>query len=431
MRKFFIILAAAALTLSACSKVEIKDSTPDQKITFQTANYVPQTKANEVSFLNEFKAGETPQFNSIAYMYGEGVYREGSTTVLESQYFFGEDGEKIYAYATAAATGAANAVTIPSTGTPTVDHWAPSHDYYWPKSKNSYVDFFSWYDNGIDENNKPLGPTVTPTAIMEWKDRVIGLNDNIMYADPAWHFQQNISTYHIDNTSIVGVPTLFHHALAQIELLVYVASANENETLTANSDGTVSNGTAKWTIQLTDMDLTIKNKGTLSLKSDPPTSSTSFYNQKGTWYKGGSSTDTAPAWVPAADTKNLFLSGTSTTVTPFPVKAIVSTADDAKLLANQSVLPQDLTGVNLTFKLDITTTYITGGQTNQEIIPIEISLPSKKVDDVETGFATGAWAMNTKYIYTIKIIPSENKVLFDPAVEKAWETVTVTPDKEI
>ena len=351
MKKFFIAIAALALVASAaCTKVE-KPAT-EKAITFSVANYVPATKAGEVSFLSEFANPADAHFQSVAFM--KGVNVEGY------QDFFG-DGETI-------------------TWNATAKEWAPSHTYYWPKYKESYINFFSWYDTGA-------GPAVT-NGTMKWENRTIGTGDNIMYADPAWRFQMNTETYLKDGVS-EGVPTLFHHALSQVEIRAYAEKLEVADLLT-------------WTVKLTELELKVNNVGTLSLTATEPTSG---YNIKGEW-------DGTPAWV-ASGEKGSIVPAT------FNVTATAADAAAAKLLANQSVLPQNLTGVSLKFKLDITTTY-TAGESNQEIIPVEIPLAAAVADG---GFNTPAWALNTKYIYTIKVVPSENKVLFDPAVEAAWETV--------
>ena len=349
MKKYFIILAVAALTASAaCTKVEVIDNTPAQKITFKVANYVPQTRAGEVSFLSEFADPANAQFSCKAYMKGVGV--DGY------QDFFGS-GETIKWNATN-------------------KEWAPSHTYYWPKYTDSYVNFFSWYDTGA-------GPAVT-NGTMKWENRTIGTGDNIMYADPAWRFQKNTNTYLKDGVT-EGVPTLFHHALAQVEIRAYADKL---------SDENVS----KWEIKLESLELKVNNEGTLTLTATEPTEG---YNAKGDW-------DGTPAWVASGD-KGSIVPAT------FDVTTTDATAAEAKLLANQSVLPQDLANVSIKFNLNIVTTY-TGGATNQEIIPVEIPMGIN-------GFETAAWALNTKYIYTIKVVPADSKVLFDPAVEKAWDTV--------
>ena len=358
MKKIYILAAVALVASAACTKIETNEAEiPSTKISFSTANYLPQTKAGEASFLSEFTNPADARFQCKAFMVGEGV--------TGTQNFFGTDGETISWNATA-------------------KEWAPSHDYYWPKSAKSYINFFSWYDTGA-------GPVVT-NGTMKWENRTIGTGDNIMYADPAWHFQKNTKapTYGLDGVS-EGVPTLFHHALSQIEFKVYADKLSKDPVVSS------------WTIKLTDVKIgSIYNQGTLSLTSTEPAATE--FNQKGTW-------NTA-AWTTSGTTGNL---------TPADLTVSATTAAGANvLLANQSVLPQSLTDVKLTFKLDITTNY-TAGESNHEIINTEILL---------TDFGQSAWELNKKYIYTLKIVPSENRVLFDPAVEKAWETVNVA-EKEL
>ena len=342
--KKYIIIAAAAIAAMACSKVDVNDATPDRKITFEVASYTAQTKAHSLNSEN------ITDFKCKAFMKGEGV--------ADMQNFFGANGETI-SYKSATET------------------WEPSHDYYWPKSANSYVNFFSWYDTGA-------GPTTVTNGTMAWTNRTIGTGDNIMYADPAWHYQQNTTqTAQYDNdATLTGVPTIFHHALAQVNFKAYALKT--------------SNSVCSWTIKLTGVTITnVFNQGSLSLSSTEP-AATSF-NTVGTWG--------TPAWT---------TTGTAGTLTPADLTVTATASASAQtLLANQSVLPQDLTNVHLTFTLDITTTY-TAGQSNQEKIAIDIPLKGN------TGFGTDAWELNHKYTYIVKVDPSENKVLFDPAIAEEW-----------
>ena len=344
MKKYFIIAVAAVAAMAACSKVEVVD-TPARKITFEPASYVPQTKAHSLN------SESITAFNSKAFMKGEGV--DGL------QDFFGSAGETI-SYKSGS------------------DTWEPSHDYYWPKSANSYVNFFSWYDTGA-------GPTTVSNGAMTWTDRTIATGDNIMYADPAWHFQENTNngTQYTGDTVTEGVPTIFHHALAQVVFKAYALK-------------TSIDGLCTWTITLKNVKITnIYNQGSLSLSATEP--AVSVKNTVGTWG--------TPAWT---------TSGTKGNLTPANLGVTATAAASANvLLANQSVLPQALTDVHLTFDLDIVTTY-TAGQTNHEIIPIDIPLAGT------SGFNTASWVLNHKYTYIVKIEPSENKVLFDPAVEEEW-----------
>ena len=284
--------------------------------------------------------------------------------VSTTQDFFGADGETI-------------------TWNATAKEWAPSHDYYWPKGAASYINFVSWYDTGV-------GPTTATEEKLEWANRTIGTGDNIMYADEAWRFKENNNpaTYtSVDGVS-EGVPTLFHHALSQIKIQARASK--------------VTNSTANWTITLKDIKVKdIYNQGTLTLtNSDPSTEKT-----------------------PKAWTGDWTVSGTKGNLTPANLEL---TAANQDLLANQSVLPQALSGIALEFKLEIVTAY--SNVSNTEIITKSIPFYAASGEAFSNSISN--WEQNKKYIYTLVIEPSEKRVLFDPAVETAWETVTV-PEKNI
>ena len=357
MKKYFIILAAAALAFSAsCTKVSQND-TPARKVTFAAANYVPQTKAGEVSFLSEFTDPSTAHFNCKGFLHAEGV--------SDTQNFFGADGETI-------------------TWNATAKEWAPSHDYYWPKGASSYINFVSWYDTGV-------GPTTATETTLEWANRTIGTGDNIMYADEAWRFKENNNpaTYGLDGVK-QGVPTLFHHALSQIKIQARATK--------------VSNGTATWTINLKEIKVKdIYNQGTLTLTNTDPNTEKTPKAWTGDW---------------------VVSTGTQGNLTP---ANLALTAANQDLLANQSVLPQALSGIALEFKLEIVTTY-SSTVSNTEIITK--SIPFYAASGEAFSNTISNWEQNKKYIYTLVVEPSEKRVLFDPAVETDWETVTV-PEKKI
>ena len=358
MKKISVIIAIAALAASAaCTKIVSDDAAPAKRVTFFAANYVPQTKAGEVSFLSEFADPANAQFKSKGFLHAEGV--------SDTQNFFGADGETI-------------------TWNATAKEWAPSHDYYWPKGASSYINFVSWYDTGV-------GPTTATETTLEWANRTIGTGDNIMYADEAWRFKENNNpaTYGLDGVK-QGVPTLFHHALSQIKIQARATK--------------VSNGTATWTINLKEIKVKdIYNQGTLTLtNSDPNTEKT-----------------------PKAWTGDWVVStGTQGNLTP---ANLALTAANQDLLANQSVLPQALSGIALEFKLEIVTTY-SSTVSNTEIITK--SIPFYAASGEAFSNTISNWEQNKKYIYTLVVEPSEKRVLFDPAVETDWETVTV-PEKKI
>ena len=186
MKKFFLIAAIVLVASAACTKIET--ATPDQKISFNAANFVPQTRANV-----SLKA-DTETFKSKAYLHAVGVQ-----TVQD---FFGTDGE-----------------TITYNGS---DAWLPSRDYYWPKSADSYINFVSWFTAGS------VTSTVTETSI-KFQLNNLSATDNVMWADEAWGYKQNAETYKFDGVT-EGVPTLFHHALSKIAINAKVTKASEGNT---------------------------------------------------------------------------------------------------------------------------------------------------------------------------------------------------------
>ena len=339
MKKYFVVLAVAALAASAaCTKVET--ITPDQKISFNVANYAAQTKAN-VSILSE-----TTTFKSKAYLHAVGV----TTT----QNFFGANGE-----------------TITYNGT---DAWLPSHDYYWPKSKQSYINFVSWYGGT---------PAVEETSIV-W-DETIATDSNIMWADEAWHYNQNAETYKFDNVK-EGVPTLFHHALAKLAIK---AKAEKVQ------GGTAEENKTTWDITLEDIKITNTfNAGKLTLNNTEPSGTTAATQAYTT--TGWDTTGKTAAEISMANTS-------------------VLTTELVNVLAEQSVLPQTLTNdAKLSFTLHIITKY-NGTQYSEEKIPVEVALNTLK-GAAEGATAITAWEMNTKYTYNIIVDPETTVVKFDPAV---------------
>ncbi len=160
MKKYFVI-AAVAIAAMACSKVDV-DNTPAKKVTFQAANYMTQTKAGEVSVFGDFK-----EFKSRAFLHAEGVDLNADYTVNGTSYqeFFGDAGETVSPYTTAGAK-----ITDPTTSSTNVGYWAPSHEYYWPKSTHSFVNFVGWY--GTDGTHD-VDPTIAYAyTSSKWPDTV-------------------------------------------------------------------------------------------------------------------------------------------------------------------------------------------------------------------------------------------------------------------
>ena len=410
MKKYFIIAVAAIAAMAACSKVENIDA-PAQKVTFQAVPYTTATKAGEVSVFGDFK-----NFQSRAFLHAVGVdlNTDGSFKDTKTyQEFFGATGETISPY-----DGSNAIIANPTKETSNVSYWAPSHEYYWPKHENSFVNFVGWYGtDGTDAVNPTIdydydGTASKWTASMTWTWTGTTANvsgANLLYADMAWRYNSNpTAAYGLNGLSTgynKGVPMLFHHALAQINVKAYAAAATAasgepaNTALSAGT-GTVTDGNATWTIVLKNIKITpIYKTGTLALtNADPGTKKTQVWT--GDWATTGTAGDLAAA-------------------ANFTVQKVTKeTAED--VFAATCVMPQTIGAtVVLSFDLDITTDY--GDEENHEIIPISI-----KFNDM----GTTAWAKNTKYTYYLQINPSQKRVRFDPALEADWTEAT-TVDQTI
>ena len=280
---------------------------------------------------------------------------------MTTQNFFGANGETISWNATA-------------------HEWAPSHDHYWPKGASSYVNFVSWYDTGA-------GPTTATENSLQWSNRTIGSGDNIMYADEAWRFKDNDQHQYDKDGVSAGVPTLFRHALSQLQI-----RARATKVSRTSPDVT-------WTITIEDAQIaSIFNVGSLSLTNADPGTANTIVPWTGSWATSGTAGNQAIA-----------------------NKTLTDANQD--LVAIQSVLPQALSTMSLNFKVRIISTYAgTPAVTHEELITKSIPFYATSGDALSNSI--NEWAKNTRYIYTIVVEPSENRVLFDPASEAEWTVVT-------
>lgn len=395
MKKDILIAVAALVALSACQKMENLDEWPDMEVTFQANNYVRQTKAGEASVLNDFTA-----FKCLAYLHAEGVdlNTDGSVkTTTSFQNFFGASGESI---------------SVDDADNPT--KWAPSHVYYWPKGAKSFINFVGWYGEGNSPNNDPTityaydGTASKYKATLVWNYTSVAGNSssNLLYADMAWRFKANNTpgTYRVSGAS-EGVPMLFHHALAQINVKAYAEGTNDLPLSagTGIDEGKIKDANAKWDITLKNVMITpVYTTGTLTLTNVDPGENTT---QAWSFVEG-----TAGGWSGTGSAGNLAL-GSEYKLVEVSKPATNTTTGD--VIAATCVLPQALasSSVVLSFDMDIVTTYIADGNSNHEIISISIPL---------SDFGTSNWEQNHKYTYYVKFVPSQNSVLFDPALDQVW-----------
>ena len=365
MKQFFILAVAAVAATAACTKNEVTEA-PNVPVSFEVASYRSQTKAADPNAPEGSFLRVDNHFSSQAFLHAQGVDLDENGNVNNStfQQFFGS------------ASPWSETITWDGTN----KKWAPSNTYYWPKGSQSFVNFVSWY--GATPTVNYAYTSSKWTATMTFAAADISSSSDILYADMAWRYKANESTYHKDDADVVGVPTLFRHGLSRIAVKAYVQNA------AGNIAAGPSDANASWVITIKNFTLgSVTTSGNLVLTNADPGS-------KGIQEWTATVTSPASGNISASD-------AVITSVAKTPATDVV---------ALRSVLPQTIANtVKMNFDLDIVKT--TSGNTQHEIIPVELTLDA---------FGTSAWAKNTQYTYYIKIDPTQNEVLYDPAVESDW-----------
>ena len=411
MKKYIIIAAAAIVAMAACSKVETNDA-PDVKVTFQAANYVPQTKASSV--FTDF-----PDFQCRAFLHAEGVDVDENGDVITTgtgkpsyQEFFSSAGETISPYDSENHIISVTPSASAATSVTNVNYWAPSHEYYWPKGAESYVNFAGWYatagiEPDIDYSYNTTDSKWVATMTWEYTASTGSASANILYSKMAWRYNDNPAASYKYNglaSTYKGVPMLFKHALAQINVKAYASGDN----LTAGTDEITEGSLCTRVITLENVKITpVLLAGELVLTNEDPESPTTPQDWDGDWAAKGSATATD------LEAGNKIVD-----------QVLKANAED--VFAATCVIPQDLTDVVLSFDVRIVTTYTTGGARHEELLHKEISLSAASTA-TPAGFGTEEWEMNHKYTYYLSILPAQNEVRFDPALDAVWVETEAGP----
>ena len=365
MKKLFVF-AAAVIALAACSKSEV-NTIGDKAVTFEVANYVsPVTKANV-----SFGTGNTFKTNSWVHTTLNGA--------ASTQEFMANE------------TISWNA---------TEKQWMPSRMYYWPKT--GYVNFFSYAGT--------IAPTATAEGSISYTDATIGVADDILVADAAYEYTGNVSTYHLDDAGVTGVPTLFHHMLSKVTFNVKLDATDA-----------IPSDDYKWEVVVNESKFGYVNKGTAAFTftdGEAANVAAPVANVQ-TWAEAKDY-----AWTIVANNKDSELASTVIGNANKMIATNAQKVSDVKTLFNEiSVLPQDLTNdsdawAQFSLTYTIKSTYVPTSSTIEETVTIPLTNILTYVPSI-TG-----WKMNYKYIYNIIIKPGE-PVRFDPAVVN-WETETAT-----
>ena len=326
-----------ALAVVSCTKVEPMPA-GDQAISFAVGTYALQTKVADV-----YETDHIDSFTSKAFLHSNGA--------TAGTHYFGEDG-----------------ITIRKAGTT----WEPVRTYYWPKASDSYINFVSWYDNGGT-------PTVATETQLNWVNRSIAATDNILFADEAWGFKGNTTTYFTS-----GVPTLFHHALARIAFTAKASPLTDPD-----------HAATSWSVTIDEAYLEdIHQAGTMLLTNAKPAASAT----------------TRPwncaqplLWTPTDSAADFSLSASP----------LALTDSDQDLLARRSILPQSLAN-NVVLVLTYTVTTSSSGS----VTATETATRHIQMNQLLNGsnLRIQEWAPNKQYTYHITINPMIGQILLSPAV---------------
>lgn len=351
MKKYFAIAALTTLALVACTEINPENVNDNpQEVSFEVAKYVSQTKAGEAELNSNIHFGTYAWYNDgannfQAFMSNQEISKQGGI-------------------------------------------WkAVGQTYYWPKTGS--VDFISYAP--YDENHSWIAVAADKLTLTANND--IDAAADYLYADKAVGLRANNNpgTYNTD-----GVPTLFHHALSQVSVIIKVTK-DMNGADEANSDvfwevklmsASIENISVKGSVELTPGTLNgVQTPWTLP---SPAVWSASEFDKAIEIYK-----DANGQVIPAGGANKL------------------------TLLDKRSVMPQALSAtaegqaLKLTFSLKTTMGKGSSAVSITENYPVSINL-------CNMSGAPKNWEMNKSITYTVTVDPQGNEILFDPAVT-AWE----------
>lgn len=219
MKKLLGIILSAAILTVACSEVNVSYVPKQSEISFITASYLTRVGIDGPVFPTTETFG--------AYAWADGTVGE---------YFM--DNKEISFYS--------------STGL-----WKPASTYYWPKS--STVDFICYYPYNMS------GIAISKNKIEYTGIDVEAGQTDIMYADKAVGYSGNVDEADDTVNGYTGVPTIFHHALAKVRVILSLAYNHKKE-----ADGTVTD----WAVSINSMSIEGFYKAgscTFNLASSPAT----------------------------------------------------------------------------------------------------------------------------------------------------------------
>jgi len=397
MKKFLAMATVVGAAFTSCvndNEAVYQQEDNPQPITFEVATYKPASRADD-DFTNEGKVEfeTTKTFGTFAYESATNVDHNLFMNNVEIGYF---------------------AATTP--------YWAAkTGEYFWPESEHvdfiSYAPYNAYVEQEIDGQMVQTLPNSVPQILdsdeqqtLQYVEYTVDAAnpEDLMYSDKAVKQTRNTGAYWqgVGNNAsgFVGVPTIFHHALAKLNFRVKVL-------YTSNILTSPSNVTSwKTTIKRIKLDK-IYTTGSVQLKTNSDHAKdpgiTKWVNQRtvnndNVWNVNTARTVTSKEW-----THEQVLSTD-------PVTYGVGTLDPAQ---NYFILPQSLytDQQQITIVYQITTTEPDGDVVEGSDITRTVHFKNYP--------SVAAWEMGKNITYTIEIDPAGDIIHFAPAVVD-WEAAS-------
>lgn len=366
MKKLLFLAAVVGVAFTSCTKEEGADkASTNQEITFEVAKYKPTSSRAEVAFPTDQSFG--------TYAYYENNLMAGHSIFIDN-------------------TEIINKVSG------TTSYWAVKGEtYYWPTQ--GHLDFISYAPYNEDATS-PAVPKISDDdtqQTIKYEGFKVDASQpvDLLYSDKA--MQQTANTV---NYGFVGVPTLFHHALAKLNFRVKAFRMN-------NADES-PDAVTSWAITVNKITIeNIYDEGSVTMKT------TNVHDAGATTVQWTNTIATVPY--------NVWSNTSSTTSKSWAFdQALTTTArtygagmtDPAE---GYFILPQALAAQTQKITIDYTiVTTAPGAHTGTK----EYSA-TKYFNEFP---AIPAWEMGKNIIYTIEIDPVGDEIHFAPAVVD-WEDV--------
>lgn len=246
MKKYFILAAAALLSLAACNKIDPENPTQEKRAINFSAVAAKTTKAPITGIT--YKTTD-PHFGIFCY-----ALTDTKTWAANSA-----DGQ-LYM----------DNVEISYNSTDKI--WEPATTYYWPLSGSLTFVGYSPYGCAGTVAYVPGTKTFTVTNFLVNADA--DDQQDLMWATTNPDLSNNQSTYTSESatSTLRGVNEVFHHALSQVKFNIKKAAGLDDYTITVNSitfdaysKGTltiVNDGTPTWSAQAKQDAFVFNTEGT-------------------------------------------------------------------------------------------------------------------------------------------------------------------------